>query len=291
MTGMLKNARLSSILETSQAHTRPAERVATLPTAQLLSGSQQPRRSFDEGGLRDLANSIADKGILQPLLVRQLPGSGYEIVAGERRWRAAQLAGVEQVPVIIRSFTDQEAAVVALLENLQRENLNTIDEVDGKLRVIGAALGIPVEQVPTRLNELRRTPVAEEIETLQTVFSPLGETWESFAKNKLRILNYPSHLVEALRQGMALRLVTLIASAPEEEQARLIAQAEAGTPFKDIKAEVERLRKPVVADRAKQVGRFLASSRMNRLPAGLRTQVQTWLEQMPPDFSRLLEDE
>lgn len=286
----LDSSRINSILATSQSHTRPAERLSTLPVNALVSGAQQPRRAFEAESLQSLAQSIREKGVLQPLIVRPLATGGYEIVAGERRWRAAQLADIQEVPVIIRTFTDQEAATVALIENLQREDLNTIDEIDGKLRLVASVLGLAVEQVPGRLNELRRKPVPSEVEALTALFKPLGETWDSFARNKLRVLNYSSHLVDALRRGLSLRLVTLIARAPEEHQQRLIEQAESGTGFKDIQAEVDRLRQPTITNRTKQIGKFLASSRVDRLPASLRTQVQQWLDQMPEGLAEHLQD-
>jgi ParB family chromosome partitioning protein len=105
----------------------------TLPIAQLGPSPLQPRRVFDEEALSDLTNSIKEKGVLQPILVRPSPrGEGnYEIIAGERRWRAAQRAGVHEVPVIIRELTDGEVVEVALIENVQRADLNGIEEARG----------------------------------------------------------------------------------------------------------------------------------------------------------------
>ena len=283
--------RIGSILATSQEHTRPSERLSTLPIGSLRSGSKQPRRAFDDEKLEGLAQSIRENGILQPLLVRPLPEGGHEIVAGERRWRAAKLAGLEEVPVIIRATDDHKAAVIAMIENLQRENLNVIDEVDGKLGLIASALGLPVEEVPARLSQLRRTPEPGEIETLTAIFHPLGETWESFARNKLRVLNYPAPLVEALRRGMVMRVATLIARAPTEHLTALIAAAEQGRTHKELQADVERLLRPPRMPRAKQVGKFLSSRDLDRLPADLREEVEHWLAQMPARLSERLQSE
>ena len=282
--------RIGSILATSQEYTRPTERLSSLPVSALRSGSQQPRRDFDEEGLQSLAQSIRERGILQPLLVRPLAESGHEIVAGERRWRAAQLAGLTEVPVIIRAIDDQEAAVVAMIENLQRENLNVIDEIDGKILLISRALELPVEQVPARLTQLRHKPSPAEVELLAAVFRPLGETWESFARNKLRVLNYPPVLVEALRRGMAMRMVSLIARAPAAHHERLLTLAEQGMGHKEMQAEVERLVKSPRPARAKRVGQFLSSKEMDRLPAGLREQVEVWLAQMPAGLAERVQD-
>ncbi|MBS7360310.1 MAG: ParB/RepB/Spo0J family partition protein [Oscillospiraceae bacterium] len=92
---------------------------------------EQPRKVFDEEALNELANSISQHGVLQPLLVRPMPSGVYQLVAGERRWRASRLAGLTEVPVIIRDLTDSEVAEIALVENLQRENLNPLEEANG----------------------------------------------------------------------------------------------------------------------------------------------------------------
>ena len=91
----------------------------------------QPRKVFDEAALAELSDSIAQHGVLQPLLVRPLLDGGYQLVAGERRWRAARMAGLTEVPVVIRSMTDQEMMEIALIENLQREDLNPVEEAEG----------------------------------------------------------------------------------------------------------------------------------------------------------------
>lgn len=91
----------------------------------------QPRKQFDEEALAELSDSIAQHGVLQPLLVRPMPDGGYQLVAGERRWRASRMAGLTEVPVVIRDLTDSQVAELALVENLQRENLNPLEEANG----------------------------------------------------------------------------------------------------------------------------------------------------------------
>ena len=103
----------------------------------LKPNPNQPRRSFPEDALADLAKSIKEKGILQPILVRRV-GKSYEIVAGERRFRAAKLAGLDEIPVIIQSFNDIEVAELALIENLQREDLNPYEETQALLTLINS---------------------------------------------------------------------------------------------------------------------------------------------------------
>lgn len=109
-----------------------------IPVTHMQSGRYQPRTEFDQDALQDLADSIRAKGIIQPILVRPLPEdpSRYEIIAGERRWRAAQMAQQHDVPVLVRDFTDQEAAEVALIENLQRRDLSPLEEAEGYRRLI-----------------------------------------------------------------------------------------------------------------------------------------------------------
>ncbi len=108
----------------------------TLRLSEIEPDRQQPRKAFDNIALNELSESIKLHGVLQPLLVRPMPDGGYRIVAGERRWRAAQLAGLSEVPVIIRDIDDRQAAQFALVENLQREDLNPIEEARGLQRLV-----------------------------------------------------------------------------------------------------------------------------------------------------------
>ncbi len=108
---------------------------SVLALAQLQPGRYQPRTRMDEGSLNELAESIKSQGIMQPVLVRPLTGGRYEIIAGERRFRAAALAGLTELPVLVRDVPDETAAVMALIENIQRENLNPLEEAQGLQRL------------------------------------------------------------------------------------------------------------------------------------------------------------
>ena len=121
---------LSSLL--SAASESSSEEARKPALTQLVPGKHQPRKLFDHAALAELAVSIRHQGVIQPLLVRLLPGmpQRYEIVAGERRWRAARMAGLTEVPVIVTEYTDKEAMTVALVENLQREDLNPMEEAE-----------------------------------------------------------------------------------------------------------------------------------------------------------------
>jgi len=107
-----------------------------MPISQLRPGRYQPRKVIDEGGLYELAESIRTQGVMQPLLVRPVGASGYEIIAGERRFRASQLAGLDEVPVLVREVNDEQAAIMALVENMQREDLNPLEEAQGLQRLV-----------------------------------------------------------------------------------------------------------------------------------------------------------
>lgn len=107
----------------------------TLPVEQLSRGQYQPRTNMDQDSLNELAESIKAQGIIQPIVVRPIGTSKYEIIAGERRWRAAQIAELEQVPVVIRDIPDEATLAIALIENIQRENLNPIEEAVGLKRL------------------------------------------------------------------------------------------------------------------------------------------------------------
>jgi ParB family transcriptional regulator, chromosome partitioning protein len=109
----------------------------TLPIERIQPGAFQPRRRFGEEAIKGLADSIRERGVVQPLMVRAVEGGNtYEIIAGERRWRAAQMAGLHEVPVIVRTFSDREAMEVGLIENVQREDLSPLEEAEGYRRLM-----------------------------------------------------------------------------------------------------------------------------------------------------------
>ena len=127
---------------------------STLPLNEIIPNKEQPRKTFDEGALQELADSIIQHGVLQPLLVRPMLSGGYQLVAGERRWRASRLAGLKEVPVIIKELTDTEAMEIAIIENLQREDLNPIEEAEG-LQTLIDRCGFTQEEVATSVGKSR----------------------------------------------------------------------------------------------------------------------------------------
>lgn len=148
MGAHMKKARLGRGLDVLLDDTVPVEQseateaaqdgdvLRQLPVDMLRRGKYQPRTRMTEEALEELAESIRIQGIIQPILVRELTSGDYEIIAGERRWRAAQRAGLEQVPAVVRKINDETAMAVALIENIQRENLNPIEEAAGFQRLM-----------------------------------------------------------------------------------------------------------------------------------------------------------
>ena len=160
--------------------------------ATLRVSSLQPRRSFDEVALAELAASIAEKGVLQPLLVRPVD-TGYEIVAGERRFRAAQMAGLDRVPVVVRELSDQQTLEIAIIENLQREDLNAIEEARAFQQLMG--FGLTQEQVAQAVGKSR-----------------------SAVANTVRLLTLPAGAIDALEAGIisAGHARAVLAQVPED---------------------------------------------------------------------------
>jgi len=129
-------ASVSQVQATAVIEPLPGEVLRRLPISQLQPGKYQPRREMDETKLAELADSIRSQGVIQPILARQLPGGNYEIVAGERRWRASKLAGLDEVPVVVRELEDRTVIAMALIENIQREDLNPLEEAEALQRLI-----------------------------------------------------------------------------------------------------------------------------------------------------------
>ncbi|MCW5319026.1 ParB/RepB/Spo0J family partition protein [Nostoc sp. KVJ3] len=176
----------------------------------------QPRRYFDPKKLEELSRSIKELGILEPLLVRPLPGGDYELVAGERRYRAASMAALTEVLIISRVMDDATAYQVRLVENLQREDLNPLEETEGILELLVLRLEMTRDEVISHLNRMRnvcdrydenselRHNVMSQPQTkiIEELFASLGQmSWQSFVKNRLPLLNLPLDVLEVLRSG------------------------------------------------------------------------------------------
>ncbi len=151
--------------------------VVTLRLSQIEPNRDQPRKIFSEEALNELADSIREHGVLQPLLVRPLPGGSYQLVAGERRWRASRMAGLQEVPVVIREMDEEQAMEIALIENLQREDLNAIEEATGYKQLM-ERYGMTQEQVAKRVGKSRPA-----------------------IANALRLLNLPQKVMDMVGEG------------------------------------------------------------------------------------------
>ena len=163
-------------VEKHQSENVQPRNVNTININDLHAGKYQPRTEFDKEALDALVESIKEKGVLQPLLVRK-QGDKYEIIAGERRWRAAKIAGLKEVPVIVKEFSDQEALEVALVENLLRENLSAIEEAEGLQRLI------------------------TEFSHTQEALSQIVGKSRSHIANTLRLLNLPQEIQNMVKEN------------------------------------------------------------------------------------------
>ncbi len=189
---------------------QPLEAPRSIPLDSLALPEYQPRQYFDEKKLAELASTIAERGILSPLLVREIEGERFELIAGGRRYRAAQMAGLTSVPVVVLELTDGEALEVALLENIQREDLNPVEETEGILRLLETRLKSERSEVLSLLyrmrNEMagssrRNVSPRESAKVVEELFAPLGMTWKSFVETRLPLLKLPEELLEALHSG------------------------------------------------------------------------------------------
>jgi ParB family chromosome partitioning protein len=168
----------------------------------------QPRRYFDEEQLQQLTQSIKTHGILEPLLVRPIAEGKYELVAGERRYRSALDLKLTTVPVSIKTLSDIQARQIALIENLQRVDLNPVEETEGILELLSIELEQTVEEVISLLYKMNNESKKESNQNvlvkpeIKEVFDSLGLiTWQSFVTSRLPLLNLPEDILEILRQG------------------------------------------------------------------------------------------
>ena len=195
---------LESLFEDAAPSLESDTRIESLPLREIEPDPGQPRKTFDEETLAELSASIAEHGLLQPIAVRPRASGGYLIVAGERRWRACRMAGLSEVPVIIKDVTDEQAMELALVENLQREDLDPVEEAAG-IRELMTRCGLTQEQAARKLGKSR-----------------------SALANSLRLLSLPESVLELLKSGfitMGHAKVILGLPTPElqEQAAQMIA--------------------------------------------------------------------
>lgn len=195
---------LESLFEDAAPSFESDTRIETLPLREIEPDPGQPRKTFDDETLAELSASIAEHGLLQPIAVRPKPSGGYLIVAGERRWRASRMAGLTEVPVIVKDVTDEQAMELALVENLQREDLDPVEEAAG-IRELMTRCDLTQEQAARKLGKSR-----------------------SALANSLRLLSLPETVLELLKSGFitighAKVILGLPAPELQEEAAQMIA--------------------------------------------------------------------
>jgi ParB family chromosome partitioning protein len=265
----------------------------------------QPRQYFDETKLQELAQTIKTHGVLEPLLVRSLPRQNqYELVAGGRRYRAAIRAGLTEVPVVILELSDEQAKDVAIIENLQREDLNPVEETEGILHLLAQRLKTPVTEVSPLLHQIQKqlrgrsannVIGSSTIEQIQAIFESLGlMELDSFIGNRLPLLNLPEDILEALRQGqIEYTKAKAIASLKDEElRKQLLENAIANSlSLSQIKEQVNAAKPTKEKEELK--------SRVDTTYKKLKTSKQLWqdpkkrkkLESLLSQLEKLIESE
>ncbi len=207
---LLGDTGIAAMAADEQVAQRHDNALRQMPIEQLQPGRYQPRRDMREEALQALAESITAQGVIQPIVVRPIDSGGYEIIAGERRWRAAQLASLQEVPVIVREVDDRAAIAMALIENIQREDLNPLEEAQSLQRLIDE-FGFTHEQAASAIgrsrsavsNLLRLLALSEEVKTL--VVSREIEMGHARALLALaREQQYPAALT-IVKDGMSVR--------------------------------------------------------------------------------------
>ena len=230
LSALLSHANSSLLTENVVGNQAPVH--VTLAIGTLQPGKYQPRREIAESALHELAESIKQQGLLQPLIVRKITVDGYEIIAGERRWRACQMAGKTEVPVIVHQVDDETAMAIALIENLQREDLNAMDQALAMQRLI-TEFSLTHQQIADLLSK-SRTAVS----------------------NYLRLLNLNAHVRRLLEHGdldmgharsllmlddaLQTRIADMVVAKnlSVRETEALVARAKAGTPTRDAKIDL-----------------------------------------------------
>ena len=215
---------INSLLSDNSLEENMSSQAVKLNILDIEPNKEQARKQFDEAALSELADSIAQHGVLQPLLVRPIFGGGYQLIAGERRWRASRIAGFTQVPVIIKELSDDDAAVISLIENLQREDLNPVEEALGFASLI-KDFDLTQEEAAKRVGKSR--PVVA---------------------NALRLLKLPEKVLDYVRENkLSAGHARAIAAIDDEKTALLAAEAviEKGLSVR----ETERMVKALTAEK------------------------------------------
>lgn len=217
---------LDALIDTSEVKTQGSSNLSEIPLNQIEPNPNQPRREFDEESMCELTASIKEIGIVQPITLRQTPGGKYQIIAGERRWRAAQLAGKQSIPAYIRTATDENIMEMALVENIQREDLNAI-EIALAYEHLSETAGMTQERISERVGK-SRAAVANYIRLLklpaQVQIALKNKTIDMGHARALLSLDSPSAQIklfkEIERHGYSVRKVEEIVRQLNERESR-----------------------------------------------------------------------
>lgn len=295
------SAFLSSTIEPISDSTSLATNLITIEKIRLPA--KQPRRFFDSDKLEQLAESIRQHGVLEPILVRSLPKGQYELVAGERRYRASQLAGLKEIPVVVRELSDQEALQLALIENLQREDLNPVEETEGILDLLTLNLKCSREDILDALAQMATAQkkgtvlsgnVSRRVEAITEILEiTVGLTPESFRTSRLPLLRLPSDVLEMLQKGgLEYTKARAIAKLKDDRARRLMLEeaieknlslAQIKQRLKDLMSTVAR--EPTVSDRLVSISRRLKEKKGLDDP-----KKQKRLEKLLQELEALVED-
>ncbi|MBR2868875.1 MAG: ParB/RepB/Spo0J family partition protein [Clostridia bacterium] len=192
---------IDSLLIDNSIEENNSSQAVMLNLLDIEPNKEQARKQFDDAALSELADSIAQHGVLQPLLVRPIFGGGYQLIAGERRWRASRIAGLSQVPAIIKELSDEEAAVISLIENLQREDLNPVEEALGFASLI-SDFSLTQEEAAKKVGKSRPA-----------------------VANALRLLKLPEKVLDLVRENkLSAGHARAIAAIDDEKTAILVAE-------------------------------------------------------------------
>ncbi|WP_049258939.1 ParB/RepB/Spo0J family partition protein [Eikenella corrodens] len=199
------------------------DRLTSVPVRDIKPGRYQPRSQMDDEGLQELADSIKAQGVIQPVIVREHGLSQYELIAGERRWRASQLAGLAEIPVVIKSIGDEAALAMGLIENIQRENLNPIEEAQGLKRLVDE-FGLTHETVAKAVgrsrsavsNSLRLLALPEPVQEM--LFLRQLEMGHARALLSLPVMEQLSLAQKAVKNGWSVREVERRSQLAQQEK-------------------------------------------------------------------------
>jgi ParB family transcriptional regulator, chromosome partitioning protein len=250
---------------------------STVPIEKIRLPLKQPRRYFDSEKLAQLVQSVREHGILEPVLVRPLHDGEYELVAGERRLRAAREVGLGEIPIVSHDLDDKQALQVALMENLQREDLNPVEETEAVLEILSLSLEIEPSEVVSILHqsfnakqrgiELNQN-VLIQLEQIETVLSQIGRfNAGTFRSSRLPLLNLPDDILSVLRRGeIEYTKAQIIARVKSEQQrsellkiaiAENLSLSEIKTKIKELTPETETTEDKVLAKRLVEISKRL----------------------------------